>query len=169
MSTSTLHRSVLAIACTVILGALNFMVFAKERIVSEGVSVYLALAPVDPRAILQGDFMTLRFDLAAQLERNQALASADPQVPTANGEFRTAEITLDARSVATLATPGSSQELRIRYRNRGGSIWLGTNAFFFQEGDAARFEQARFGHFKLSKNSGEAILVGLMDENLRAL
>lgn len=174
MSTSTLHRSVLVIACTVILGALNFMVFAKERIISEGASVYLALAPVDPRAILQGDFMTLRFDLAAQLERNQSLASGDPQMPAANGaiangEFRTADITLDARSVAMLATPGASQELRIRYRNRGGTVWLGTNAFFFQEGDAARFEQARFGHFKLSKGSGEAILVGLMDENLRAL
>lgn len=168
MSTSSLHRSVLVIACALILSALNLMIFAKERIVREGVNVYLALAPVDPRAILQGDFMTLRFDLTTQLERVAALQS-DAANGNANSAFRTAEITLDQQSIASLATADSSTKLRIRYRNRGGRIWLGTNAYFFQEGDAGRFEAARFGHFKLSKKTGEAILIGLVDEDLRAL
>ncbi len=168
MITTRVHRSVLVIGCALILGALNFMIFAKERIVREGVSVYLALAPVDPRAILQGDFMTLRFELAAQLERDAAMQSALAN-GVADSTFRTAEITLDERSIASLTTAGSSSDLRIRYRNRAGRVWLGTNAYFFQEGDAAKFEAARFGHFKLSKKTGEAILIGLVDEDFVAL
>jgi len=175
MSNSNVHRGVLLISCALILSVLNFMIFAKERIVSEGANIYLALAPVDPRAILQGDYMTLRFELAAQLEQAEgASVTVDPLQQAsdshyADGKFRWAEIALDADSKAKLAAPGTRDSLRIRYRTRGESIWLGTNAFFFQEGDAARFERAKFGHFKLSKSSGEAILVGLVDENLQAL
>ena len=176
MNNSNVQRGVLLISCALILSLLNFMIFAKERTVREGTSIYLALAPVDPRAILQGDFMTLRFELAAQLERNavnfngsasQFAPAGDLQDPDTT--FRWAEIALDAASVAALAEPGSQNPLRIRYRMRGGNVWLGTNAFFFQEGDAARFESAKFGHFKLSKSSGEAILVGLTDANLQPL
>jgi len=175
MSNLNVHRGVLLISCALILSVLNFMIFAKERIVSQGTNIYLALAPVDPRAILQGDYMTLRFELAAQLEQAELAANtADPKrqardLPYSDGTFRWAEIALDANSKAALAAPNSRDALRIRYRIRDGNVWLGTNAFFFQEGDAARFEGAKFGHFKLSKSTGEAILVGLVDENLQAL
>ena len=121
MSTSNLHRGVLLFACALILSVLNFMIFAKERIISEGTSVYLALAPVDPRAILQGDFMTLRFELADQLERSAAASKdaldrqaqvSNPQFP--DGKFRWAQVALDAKSVATLHESSTRHALRIR-------------------------------------------------------
>jgi uncharacterized membrane-anchored protein len=46
---------------------------------------------------------------------------------------------------------------------------LGTNAFFFQEGDAERFSSARYGEFRVDRSSGEAVLVGLRDDALTAL
>jgi len=52
---------------------------------------------------------------------------------------------------------------------RNERVWLGTNAYFFEEGSAERFENARFGEFRLDRESGEAVLVGLRDGELKAL
>jgi uncharacterized membrane-anchored protein len=48
-------------------------------------------------------------------------------------------------------------------------VWLGTNAYFFEEGTAQRFERARFGEFRIDRESGEAVLVGLRDEQLQEM
>ena len=60
-------------------------------------------------------------------------------------------------------------KLKFRYRIREGQVWLGTNAFFFQEGDEPRFANARYGEFRVDAKSGEAVLVGLRDAALKAL
>jgi len=65
--------------------------------------------------------------------------------------------------------PDDPVPLRFRFRLRGGRAWLGTNAFFFQEGDANRYRDARYGEFRLDRDSGEAVLVGLRDAKLGAL
>ena len=57
----------------------------------------------------------------------------------------------------------------IRYRLRNGRVWLGTNAFFFEEGKAAQYERARYGEFRLDRDSGEAVLVGLRGDKFEAL
>ncbi|MBC8057066.1 MAG: GDYXXLXY domain-containing protein, partial [Rhizobiales bacterium] len=80
-----------------------------------------------------------------------------------------AGITLDARRVARLAPDGSSAPTQLRYRMRGGQVWLGTNAFFFEEGTAERFNGARYGEFRIDRTSGEAVLVGLRDAALKPL
>jgi uncharacterized membrane-anchored protein len=59
--------------------------------------------------------------------------------------------------------------LRLRYRIRANRVWLGTNAFFFEEGSAARFNGARYGEFRVDRASGEAVLVGLRDAALKRL
>ena len=51
---------------------------------------------------------------------------------------------------------------------RSGTIKFATNAFFFQEGTAGDYEQARFGAFRVN-GQGEPLLVGLLDENLKRL
>ena len=48
-------------------------------------------------------------------------------------------------------------------------VWLGTNAFFFEEGTAERFNGARYGEFRVDRTSGEAVLVGLRNDRLAAL
>ena len=40
------------------------MVVQKEAVLEEGHLVLLALAPVDPRSLMQGDYMTLRYAVA---------------------------------------------------------------------------------------------------------
>lgn len=162
---ATWTRGLMLLGALLVLGALNVAIVGKERIRRDGVTVYLALAPVDPRSLMQGDYMALRFALAQELERGVAPAGAAAR----EGETRRAAIALDARQVAHLASADAPATLQLRYRIRSGRVWLGTNAFFFEEGSAQRFAGARFGEFRVDRTSGEAVLVGLRDATLRAL
>jgi uncharacterized membrane-anchored protein len=165
MNRTTWIRALIGLGALLVLGAVNFAIVAKEHIKRDGEPVYLALAPVDPRSLLQGDYMALRFALVQDLER-----SGDPPGSTRReGETRFAAVALDARRVAALAAPSTPAALRLRYRIRGGHVWLGTNAFFFEEGSADRFAGARYGEFRVDRSSGEAVLVRLRDAQLNAL
>jgi uncharacterized membrane-anchored protein len=147
-------RRILIAAAVLVLGAVNWSIFAKERIKTNGERVFLALAPVDPRSLMQGDYMALRFEIT-----NDIPAEAGGSVP----------VKLDSNGVATVNPDSSAPGLRIRYRIRNGQVWLGTNAYFFEEGTAQRYENARFGEFRVDRASGEAVLVGLADKDLNSL
>lgn len=159
----SLPRALILAGVILVLGAVDVSIFGKERIRRGGEVVYLDLAPVDPRSIMQGDYMALRFRLAQELE------SRERGDPGREGEARTAEVKLDERRVASLAPAGAADALRIRYRIRKGAVWLGTNAFFFEEGSDARYARARYGEFRVDRESGEAVLVGLRGPSLEPL
>jgi uncharacterized membrane-anchored protein len=124
--------------------------------------IYLDLAPVDPRSLMQGDYMTLRFRLAEDIRTHAKPLPAE-------GEMGRAEVNVGKDRVATLAKAGETGNLRVRYRVRKGNVWLGTNAFFFEEGSEKRFAPARYGEFRVDAGSGEAVLVGLRDSALKPL
>lgn len=150
---ATSTRSLLVVAVVLVLGAVNWSIVAKERIKTQGERIYLELAPVDPRSLMQGDYMALRFALATEIEAT---------------ESGSAPLSVDERGIATLSRSPKPGDLRIRYRERNGQVWLGTNAYFFEEGQAQRFEGARYGEFRIDRDTGEAVLVALADENLKA-
>lgn len=159
-------RALMLLGVLAVLGAVNFGIVGKERIRRDGATVFLVLAPVDPRSLMQGDYMALRFELAQELERSLApSAGAAPR----DGEIRHVAVAVDAQQVGRLAAADTTPALKLRYRLRGGHVWLGTNAFFFEEGSAQRFDAARYGEFRVDRTSGEAVLVGLRDAELRAL
>ena len=145
-----------------VLGALNFSIAGKEGIKRNGEVIYLQLAPVDPRSLMQGDYMALRFALVQQLDKAVDAKARE-------GEVRLAGVSLAANRVATLADATAPATLQLRYRIRNGQVWLGTNAYLFQEGDAERFSGARYGEFRVDRASGEAVLVGLRNEALEPL
>ncbi len=147
-------RILLVIGVVLVLGAVNWSILAKERIKANGERIYLALAPVDPRSLMQGDYMALRFAIADRIDS------------TASGS---APLLVDSKGIAILNPDSATEGLRIRYRVRNGQIWLGTNAYFFEEGSAGSFTEARFGEFRVDRASGEAVLVGLADQDLRKL
>ena len=158
------------LGAALVFGALNFSIVGKENIKRSGEIVYLRLAPVDPRSLMQGDYMALRFALVQELDKTLGRDAA-PSAASGprEGEVRFANVALAADRVASLADAAAPATLRLRYRIRNGQVWLGTNAFFFQEGDAVRFSSARYGEFRVDRASGEAVLVGLRDETLKAL
>ncbi|CAG0878818.1 unnamed protein product [Cyprideis torosa] len=48
----------------IILAVVNWSIVGKEKHLADGRKIYLELAPVDPRSLMQGDYMALRFRLA---------------------------------------------------------------------------------------------------------
>ena len=146
-------RVLMAVATLLVLGSVNYGIVAKERIKTQGRVVLLALAPVDPRSLMQGDYLQLRFELAEQIEPDGTNMAA---------------LVLDERGVASLNPDKPAGGLRIKYRLRDGRVWLGTNAYFFEEHSAADYSKARFGEFRVD-DSGEAVLTGLRDAELRPL
>lgn len=46
----------------------NYGIYGKEMLIRNGDPVLLKLAPVDPRSLIQGDYMDLRYDIAVGLE-----------------------------------------------------------------------------------------------------
>lgn len=153
-------RVLAVIGAALVLGAVNYSIAGKESVIRGGETVYLELAPVDPRSLMQGDYMALRFRLAEEIETardSTSLAARERRAP----------LDLDARQVATLAR--STGEAEIAFKIRQGRVWLGTNAYFFAEGSAERYERARYGGFRLRRADGEAVLVGLADDGLNTL
>jgi len=151
---AVMTRTLILVAAVIALVAVNGSILVKERIKRHGQRIYLELGSVDPRSLMQGDYMALHFRITDSL-------SAD-----ASGS---AALRLDERGVATLDPQPTRESPRIRFRVRNGAIWLGTNAYFFEEGAGERYAPARYGEFRLDRDSGEAVLVGLRDEELRSL
>ena len=180
-------RALIALGALLVLGGVNYSIWHKERIKRDGEIVFIDLTPVDPRSLMQGDYMTLNFRLAQEIERSlPAVTNLDnvPRQPSTtanerprNGEVRTASITLDGKRIASLAAAGASagagagasNTRTIAYRMRNDRVWLGTNAFFFEEGRAEQYAKARYGEFRLDAASGEAVLVGLRNSELKPL
>ena len=154
-------RSVVAVvACAVALVLVNWTILRRERHLHDGRVVYLELAPVDPRSLMQGDYMALRFAVEQSID-----TSAD------GGGYLVVRV--DDRAVATFARhdagmPLAPDEMRLRYRVRGGSPKFATNAFFFQEGDADLYESAQYGEFRVDEG-GELLLTGLRGRQLERL
>lgn|SRR5690606_1108189 len=143
------------------LAVAGYAILGHERTLREGELVLLRLAPVDPRSLMQGDYMALRF-------------AVDDHLQAEKGEWPAyAHLQLGAGSRATFAGTGQAPSrapgqvsMRIRPGPRGAS--LGPNGFFFQEGHAARYEQARWGGFRVAAD-GTALLTSLYSEDLELL
>jgi uncharacterized membrane-anchored protein len=158
-------RRLLAIAAGLaILAAVNWTIYARERLLAEGRIVLLELAPVDPRSLMQGDYMALRFK-AADDAFGPFLRDTAP-----DGRL---VVRLDERGVGRYlrrddgAALGEG-EVALRYRVRAGRVKFATNAFFFEEGTAARYQRARYGEFRVAP-SGELLLTGLRGADLERL
>jgi len=159
-----MRKGIAILAGLVVLALANFSIYSRERLLTEGAVVLLHTAPVDPRSLMQGDYMALRFQVANDLRARIASESAQDGY---------AVLTVDERRVGTFARiddgkPLAANEARMRFRIRDRQVKFATNAFFFQEGDAQVYGKARYGEFRVGGN-GDSILTGLRDEQLSVL
>ncbi|TFZ00236.1 GDYXXLXY domain-containing protein [Ramlibacter humi] len=157
--------ALVAASAVITLGVANFAIWQKEDLIANGRRVYVALAPVDPRSLMQGDYMQLNWPLPrtdrepdnlATLRRPQLIARLDAQ-----GIAQPLRVVTEAAALA-------ADEMRIELTPRGGRWMLVTDAWFFREGDADTFARARYGEFRVLPD-GRALLVGLADEKLQRL
>lgn len=160
----------LALAALLPVAVVQQDVAQKEEVIAGGQKIYLPLLPRDPRSLLQGDYMALRFDLpdalrheleerqrqAPGLRRVLAVAVIDPQ-----GVARLLRLAVTGEALAEHERLLPLQQLK-------GQWVLVTDAYFFPEGQGRPLAQARFGEFRVLPD-GRALLVGLADADLRAV
>jgi uncharacterized membrane-anchored protein len=152
------------LAGLIMLGFVNYGIVQRERVLTEGQMVLLQLRPVDPRSLMQGDYMRLNFAVADQaFPRFGGPERADGRIVVA----------LDANRIATFrriadGRPLAANEIALRYRIRGGQPRFATDAYYFEEGQAEAFEAAEYGAFRVGPD-GDMILTGLRDAQLRPL
>ncbi|MDH4109116.1 MAG: GDYXXLXY domain-containing protein [Gammaproteobacteria bacterium] len=148
----------------VVLGTVNKQILEKEELLRHGAVVLLQLAPVDPRSLLQGDYMALRYALAVDVTAAASAAQVD------DGRV---VIELDELGVATFVAIYSNQPLGqgqhlLRFRKRGETVRLASDAYFFEEGQGFAYSGARYGELRVAAN-GDAVLTGLRDESVQRL
>ncbi|MHC4505096.1 MAG: GDYXXLXY domain-containing protein [Planctomycetota bacterium] len=145
-----------------VLVAANGLIAHKEYVLANGRTVLFRLAPRDPRSLIQGDYMVLRYRIASRASHSELRNEPDGRIV----------VRLDPNSVATFVRvhagePLAAEEQLVRYRWRRG-LRLGAESFFFQEGHAERYERARYGELKVTPG-GTAVLVGLRGESFERL
>jgi len=143
---------------------LNGLVYQKETMLKEAQQVLLALAPVDPRSLIQGDFMVLRYAIANEVTNT---------VEGRDGQEGLLTLKLESNGVASLVAIDSSAplepgQIHLKYRINGGRCLLGAESYMFEEGRADHFAAAKFGELRVSLD-GSSVLVGLRNEGLEPL
>ena len=157
-------RWLIVVMSLVILAVLNTGIWGKERLFNHGQTVLLQLAPVDPRSLMQGDYMRLRFAIADEY-RNAADFEQDRDglIVAHLDENNVAQFKHLYQGKSLLA-----DDVLLRFRVRKHRIQFGTDAFFFQEGTGKIYTEAEYGDFRVSK-SGDLLLVGLRNAEFEVL
>ena len=165
----TIIIALLGLALVLVVMTRNIIKY--EAHLTTGDTVLLALAPVDPRGFMQGDYMTLSY----ALERDVfAALNKDPGSYPIN-EQGYVIVALDQHNVGQFKRLAANQprnlasnEMALHYRIRNGVMQLATNAFFFQEGHGEAFEAAEYGLFRIN-DKGEPLLTNLVDKDFKVI
>lgn len=167
-----------ALGVVAVLTVANWSIWTNEAILRTGQRVVLVLAPVDPRSLMQGDYMSLNFELVDHLRKvvqeTQSAGKAESHHKRVEGY---AILSLDEKGVASLAGVSQTYPSMIladgktvvmRYKTDGYRVYLPSHEYFFPEGMGEHFAQAKYGEFRVRKD-GKALLGGLLDEKLTRL
>jgi uncharacterized membrane-anchored protein len=161
----TRARILIALATlAIILGLANWDIARKRAVIADGALLLLELRPADPRSLLQGDYMALALVDAAMPDQ-----ATIKQLPYQG----TVILSLDDNRVGRYArlddgSPLKPDELRVKYRRHeewtGARLDYGAQSFFFQEGDAELYQNAKYGVLRVAMDGG-TVLTDLADEN----
>lgn len=149
-----------------IIGLCGWSILSKEHVLRTGRMVLVRIVPVDPRSLVQGDYMTLAFELPQRRPSTAAKAFGAPQ-PVAIGQVGADNVVTFTEIVPkrpSLAPDTVAMALNIK----NGAFVVGSDAWFFKEGTADKWASARYGIFRVTSD-GTALLAGLADEARRPI
>lgn len=158
-------------------------VHTYEDVLNTGEPIILKTAPLDPRSLMQGDYMTLNYeilgDVSNEIELFQTENTEDSEISGILDEkkyFIYALLKRDELGVSTLCrleidkptsfegcTPNIYLPIKV-------SHWwpsLPSQDYFFAEGKGEYFAQAEYAEYRFK--NGTALLYRLLDKNLKVL
>lgn len=125
-----------------VLVVVNGLIARQEMLLASGTQMIVELAPVDPRSLMQGDYMRLGYRL-----------------PVPDGVLH---VTQDPNGLVT-SFEGKGAALRVA----GGTI-PGAENYFFEEGQGHVFQEARYASLRVTPD-GRATLVRLLGKDFQPL
>lgn len=154
---------IILINLIILLGLFNNSILQKEELLTDGQLVLLELAPVDPRSLMQGDYMRLRYAISDNINSDSISKRGFCVVKLEeNGIAKKVRIQENK-------TPINDNEFLIEYTSKKWrNINIGAESYFFQEGEADKYENAKYGGIKLDRQ-GNSLLIGLYDENRKKI
>lgn len=156
------------------------LILKNEQNLKHSDSVYVRLAPVDPRSLIQGDYMVLNYDLSfwGLPEQNNQTDIPTSDIVIQNKPKFIAYVALDAQRRVVKTSfdprllemyPTSSHRLMLKNpSNRLSALYPASNSFLFAEGLAECYQEAQYAEFKVDER-GSAILASLRGEDLKDL
>lgn len=141
-----------------VLAVVNVAIARKELTATEGRRVYLRLRPVDPRSLMQGDYMRLEYAMARAIEGIETWPRDGLLVVRVEPD----ETATFVRRFAAGEALGAD-EIRLRYRLRGDDVRIGSDAWYFEEGQADAWTASRYAELRVDA-AGDSVLVNMRDE-----
>lgn len=151
-----IRKILITVTGIAILAVLNVSIWQNEDLLKNGEIVYLELVPVDPRSLIQGDFMRLNY----RIDNIEGSNDADTVI-----------LTLNEKRIATSATadylgdPGPDELRMLWHRDNHDRLQARPDTFLFQEGSARDYARAKYAQFNIG-DGGRALLTGLADKEL---
>ncbi|MDR2221726.1 MAG: GDYXXLXY domain-containing protein [Flavobacteriaceae bacterium] len=169
-----LSKTSITILIAFVLSSFFFIkaVIDKEHTIAKGQLIYLELAPVDPRSLMQGDYMNLNYAIQGNRWQFDETGQTDTLKLPPRGYVL---VEVDSSKVAKFISRGAiknspkKSQLYIKYFN--GSEWsynIGAESYFFQEGHAKKYEKAKYGGLRVDEK-GNSVLIGLFDKDLKLI
>jgi uncharacterized membrane-anchored protein len=163
------------------------LILKHEDHLANSQSIFVELAPVDPRSILQGDYMALNYELHfegdAEADRGEEGGLPDKKIAALekriqdqthllsyiqlDDQHRVIQTSLD-KSLLKIAPETSMSLILKNPSNRLANLYPAANSFLFAEGLEPCYRNAKYAEIKV-KDNGQALLANLVDQNLRAL
>lgn len=156
-------KIIILINLIILLFFFNRSIFQKEALLSKGQLILLELAPVDPRSLMQGDYMRLRYAISRNV-RSDSIPKRGFCVVNLEENGIGEKVRIQEHR-----TPIYENEFLIEYTSMNwDGINIGAESYFFQEGTAEKYEKAKYGGLKVDK-IGNSLLIGLYDENQKEI
>jgi len=146
----------------IILAVASAMIIKKEKTIKHGQIILLELYGNDPRSLMQGDYMSLSY----QIEADKRAENSEEM--NARGYYlleRDSNRVVHYLGCENEKPQVDSNQVILKYYNYGD---FGGESYFFEEGSGDDFATARYGGFKID-TGGNPVLVGLYDDKFRIL
>ena len=135
----------------------NKDIIHKEETLKNGQLILLKLAPVDPRSLMQGDYMRLNYEITSRFRYSNDIPNRGYLI-----------LVLDEHNVGkkirfqTNLNPLKEGEIALHYYYGHRQPILGAESYFFQEGTGKKYDKAKYGGIIIDAE-GNGILTGLYD------
>lgn len=135
-----------------IVGMVGWQVTSKQAILDHGTEMHLPLAPVDPRSLIQGDYMALRYaDILP-------VGLSEDTLPRRGVLVVTLDDNREAHAVRLHdGEPLAAGEHLLAYRKEPQGLAFAAKSFLFQEGTAEKYENSTHGVLTVAED-GTALL-----------